>query len=103
MPLCWNGTLASTPALTTMLMVCPPAVPPLQPRDMAPDSRRTGVIAIKAGMTQEWDQWGVRHPLTVLWLDNVEVLALALPACMHDFGCCVAQVLRVHAGMQCAS
>ena len=33
---------------------------------MAPDSRRTGVLAIKCGMTREWDSWGVAQPLTVL-------------------------------------
>ena len=34
---------------------------------------RAGAIAVKVGMTQEWDQWGVRLPLTVLWIDNCEV------------------------------
>lgn len=40
--------------------------------------RRTGAIAVKVGMTQEWDQWGVRLPLTVLWLDDCQVAAVAL-------------------------
>jgi ribosomal protein L3 len=49
-------------------------VPPLEPRPYARDSKRCGAIAIKAGMTQEWDEWGVRLPLTVLWIDDCEVV-----------------------------
>lgn len=37
------------------------------------DTRRSGVIAVKVGMTQEWDAWGVRVPLSVLWIDDCEV------------------------------
>ena len=36
-------------------------------------TRRSGLIAIKVGMTQDWDDWGVRVPLTVLWVDNCQV------------------------------
>mmetsp|Transcript_20836 Transcript_20836/g.25240 ORF Transcript_20836/g.25240 Transcript_20836/m.25240 type:complete len:299 (-) Transcript_20836:1321-2217(-) len=35
--------------------------------------RRTGVIAMKAGMIPAWDKWGVRHSLTVLAIENVQV------------------------------
>ena len=35
--------------------------------------RRTGAVAVKVGMTQDWDQWGVRVPLTVLWIDECQV------------------------------
>ena len=41
-------------------------------REAAP--RRTGAIAIKAGMTCDWDARGTRTPLTVLWLDDVTVV-----------------------------
>uniref|UniRef100_A0A061QP64 Large ribosomal subunit protein uL3m n=1 Tax=Tetraselmis sp. GSL018 TaxID=582737 RepID=A0A061QP64_9CHLO len=47
--------------------------PPLEERPWQRHSRRSGVIAVKAGMTQTWDEWGVRIPLTVLWIDNCQV------------------------------
>lgn len=50
-----------------------PHIPPPAPSPMQPDSHRVGCIAIKAGMTQEWDEHGVRVPLTVLWVDECEV------------------------------
>jgi len=41
-------------------------------------TQRSGVIAVKVGMTQEWDSWGARIPLTVLWIDNCQARYLAL-------------------------
>jgi hypothetical protein len=32
--------------------------------------KRCGALAIKVGMMPVWDEWGVRHPCTVLYLDN---------------------------------
>lgn len=54
-----------------------PVVPPLEPRPLQSTSRRTGVIAVKAGMTQEWDEYGARVPLTVLWIDDCQVRGVA--------------------------
>lgn len=50
-----------------------PPAPSLEPRPMQFESRRSGVIAIKAGMMQDWDEYGVRVPLTVLWIDDCMV------------------------------
>lgn len=52
-----------------------PDPPPLEPRTMRFESRRAGVIAIKAGMMQDWDEYGARVPLTVLWIDECTVSA----------------------------
>eukprot|EP00775_Hariotina_reticulata_P010645 gene10645-10803_t len=51
-----------------------PEVPPLQPRPLSFQSRRAGAIAIKVGMMQDWDEFGVRVPLTVLWIDECMVV-----------------------------
>lgn len=52
--------------------------PPAQPRDMTALSRRVGCIAVKAGMTQDWDEHGVRIPLTVLFVDDCQASMASL-------------------------
>lgn len=44
------------------------------PAPVMPAERRSGLIAVKVGMTQDWDHWGVRTPLTVLWVDDCQVV-----------------------------
>ena len=34
------------------------------------------MIAVKGGMTQDWDSWNARIPLTVLWIDACQVLVI---------------------------
>lgn len=39
-----------------------------------PSEKRTGVLAMKVGMMPIFDDWGVRHAVTVLQLDECEVV-----------------------------
>ncbi|KAJ9526278.1 hypothetical protein QJQ45_009749 [Haematococcus lacustris] len=62
----------------------PLVLPPPTPTPLTATSRRVGCLAYKAGMTQDWDEHGARVPLTVLWIDDCQVVAVRWPA-MHGY------------------
>jgi len=36
--------------------------------------KRTGALAMKVGMLGVWDKWGIRYPVSVLHVDNCQVI-----------------------------
>lgn len=45
----------------------------LLPRQISPQSKRTGLLAVKLGMTRDWTSWGEHIPLTILKIDHCYV------------------------------
>ena len=43
-------------------------------REWTPQSRRCGALGMKGGMTHDWSQWGQFMPLTVVELQDVQVV-----------------------------
>ena len=48
-------------------------------RDWTPRSKRCGALGMKCGMTQAWNRWGQLIPLTVIEIQDCQVIQVKTP------------------------
>ncbi|CAM9881619.1 unnamed protein product [Scytosiphon promiscuus] len=70
----WEGGADGMGAGDSEGLVVPATSVNFETREWDPSLRRTGVLAMKVGSMAIFDSWGMRHPVTVLQLDECEVV-----------------------------
>jgi len=65
-----HGKSMSTVAVASNAVVTPIE---LVKREWTPESKRSGLLAVKIGMMQAYDNWGLAHNCTVLQVEECQV------------------------------
>ncbi|KAF5315544.1 hypothetical protein D9611_004779 [Ephemerocybe angulata] len=70
-----NSQPVSSPATEASTSKAEPDAVVEAPKKWTPQSKRTGLIALKRGMTSMWNDQGVKFPVTILQVEDCQVTA----------------------------
>jgi large subunit ribosomal protein L3 len=70
----WKRLFATQPKVPVGIMPISDGSGPTPKVEFTSKSRRTGLIALKQGMTTIWDEFGVLTPVTVLKVSSCQVI-----------------------------